>query len=69
MADIKHLIHIERPADAIFPLVSLGNRFAQWWAEDVFDDTGTFVSLGSFGRTMSRRPSQRSAHPHEFLFC
>jgi hypothetical protein len=51
MADIRHLINIERPPDEVFLLVNSGRGFARWWAEDVFDDTGTEVSLGFFART------------------
>ena len=59
MPDIKHLISIDRPAADVFPLVSTGHGFAQWWAEDVFDDTGGKVSLvgwslgGVFARMMA----------------
>jgi hypothetical protein len=51
MADIKHQIGIERSADVIFTLVTTGKGFAQWWAEDVFDESDGVVSLGFFGRT------------------
>ena len=50
MPDIKHLITIDRPATDVFPLVSTGRGFTQWWAEDVFDDFGGRVSLGFFSR-------------------
>ena len=50
MPDIRHLISIDRLAADVFPLVSTGHGFAQWWAEDVFDDTGGKVSLGFFNR-------------------
>jgi hypothetical protein len=61
MADIKHLISIDRPAADIFPLVNGGRGFAQWWAEDVFDDTGIGVSLGFFNRATVYRLRQIEA--------
>jgi hypothetical protein len=45
----------------VFPLVSTGHGFAQWWAEDVFDDTGGRVSLGFFSRATVYRLRQISA--------
>lgn len=51
MPDIRHLITIDRPAVDVYPLVSAGTGFAQWWAEDVFDAAGNKISLGFFNRT------------------
>jgi hypothetical protein len=51
MADIKHQISIASSTDAIFALITSGKGLAQWWAEDVFDESDSVVSLGFFGRT------------------
>jgi uncharacterized protein YndB with AHSA1/START domain len=61
MPDIKHLITIDRPAADVFPLVSSGHGFAQWWAEDVFDDTGSRLCLGFFSRATVYRLRQTTA--------
>ena len=49
MPDIKHSIPITAKAEAIFPLVSTGAGFRQWWAEDV-SEVGGAVELGFFKR-------------------
>lgn len=52
MPTIKHSIVIDAAADKIFPLVSSGRGFTQWWAEDVTEDVPRdFVSLGFFNRS------------------
>jgi hypothetical protein len=48
--DINHLIRIAAPIDHVLPLVSTGNGFAKWWAEDVETDPGGVVRLGFFNR-------------------
>ena len=50
MPDIRHLIHIAAPAEAIFELVSTPDGFARWWAEDVELGPGGLVRLGFFDR-------------------
>lgn len=35
MADIRHSVHIDAPAPAIFPLVSTGDGLAAWWTPRV----------------------------------
>jgi hypothetical protein len=51
MAAIRHSISIDASPDRIFPLVSSGHLFSQWWAEDVTDDIPrNIVSLGFFNR-------------------
>jgi uncharacterized protein YndB with AHSA1/START domain len=67
MPDIKHLLPIEAPPERIFPLVSTGKGFAQWWAADMteVDSTGT-VELGFFNRaTVYRLQCARRLAPHE----
>jgi hypothetical protein len=50
MPDIEHALVIAAPGDRIRQLVSSGEGFAQWWAEDV--TTGTEgVELGFFDRS------------------
>ena len=51
MATIRHSISIDASPDRIFPLVSSGHRFSQWWAADVTEDVPrNIVSLGFFNR-------------------
>jgi hypothetical protein len=51
MPTIKHSIPIEASPEQIFPLVSSGHGFSQWWAADVTEDVPrTVVSLGFFNR-------------------
>jgi uncharacterized protein YndB with AHSA1/START domain len=40
MAQIRHQIVIEAPAARVFPLVSTGGGFKQWWAADVTERDG-----------------------------
>jgi uncharacterized protein YndB with AHSA1/START domain len=46
MAQIKHQIVIEAPAAKVFPLISTGGGFKQWWAADV-TETEAAVSKGT----------------------
>ena len=52
MPDIQHLIEVAAPPDAIWPLVSTGLGFTQWWAADVVTPSGEpgLVELGFFNR-------------------
>lgn len=49
MAQIKYQIVIEAKAAKVFPLVSTGGGFKQWWAADV-TETHAAVSKGTSGR-------------------
>jgi hypothetical protein len=52
MATIRHSILIDTSAERIFPLVSSGHGFKQWWAADVTEDVPRdLVTLGFFNRT------------------
>jgi len=51
MADIEHLIHVAASVATVLPLVSTGDGFKQWWAEDVVTMSDDTVELGFFGRT------------------
>lgn len=67
MPDIKHSLAIEAPPERIYPLVSTGKGFAQWWAADVTEagSNGT-VELGFFNRaTVYRLERSRMWPPHE----
>jgi uncharacterized protein YndB with AHSA1/START domain len=64
MADIKHQIGIEGSPDAVFALITSGKGLAQWWAEDVFEDSDSVVSLGFFGRTTVYRLRRQEAVSH-----
>jgi uncharacterized protein YndB with AHSA1/START domain len=52
MPTIKHSILIDVSPERVFPLVSSGRGFSQWWAADVTEDVPrNVVSLGFFNRT------------------
>ena len=78
MAQIKHQIVIEAKAVKVFPLVSTGGGFKQWWAADVTETyaavaKGTtnrikpaVVELGFFKRnTLYRLQQKRVAEPNK----
>jgi hypothetical protein len=48
MADLEHLIRIEARPEEIFPLVSTGDGFKAWWAEDVVHESNGLVRLSFF---------------------
>ena len=51
MATIRHSISIDASPERIFPLVSSGHGFTQWWAADVSEDVPRdIVILGFFNR-------------------
>jgi uncharacterized protein YndB with AHSA1/START domain len=51
MPTIRHLISIDASPECVFPLVSSGHGFSQWWAADVIEDVPRdIVSLGFFNR-------------------
>jgi hypothetical protein len=54
MADIQHLLQIAAPAETIYPLVTTGKGFSQWWAADVIESNNT-VELGFFNRATTYR--------------
>jgi uncharacterized protein YndB with AHSA1/START domain len=67
MPDIRHAIAIDVPPELVFPLVSTGRGFTQWWAADVSEAgaDGT-VELGFFQRsTIYRLKPVRLAAPRE----
>ena len=49
MPDIRHAIQISAMPKDVFPLVSTGPGWAQWWAADVTDEAGT-LEVGFFNR-------------------
>lgn len=51
MPDIKHSLLINAPAERIYPLVSTGKGFSQWWSADVTEGAEGSVELGFFNRT------------------
>ncbi len=66
MPAIKHAISIEAPLDKIFPLISAGSGFAQWWAADVTEVSPEAVELGFFNRqTIYRLHRARAVAPTE----
>lgn len=50
MARIRHSITIDTTAEKVFPLVSSGHGFAQWWAADITEVPGGIVELSFFNR-------------------
>ncbi len=66
MPAIKHSISIDAAPDKIFPLISAGSGFAQWWAVDVIEVSPEAVELGFFNRqTIYRLHRARAAAPTE----
>jgi uncharacterized protein YndB with AHSA1/START domain len=64
MPSLKHAIAIDVPPDKVYPLVSTGHGFKQWWAEDVTEVSADAVELGFFKRaTIYRLQLTRSAAP------
>jgi hypothetical protein len=55
MAHIRHSISIAAPAERIQPLFASGQGFAQWWAEDVTENSNGTVELGFFNRATAYR--------------
>jgi uncharacterized protein YndB with AHSA1/START domain len=53
MPDIEHLIRIEARPQDVFGLVSTGEGFKAWWAEDVVGEANGGVRLGFFNRATS----------------
>jgi Activator of Hsp90 ATPase homolog 1-like protein len=51
MPDLIHCIDAAAPPGVLYPLVSKGEGFRSWWAEDVVETPGGTVELGFFGRT------------------
>ena len=50
MPDIVHSIGVSAKPDALFPLISSGPGFQEWWAQDVVVTPDGGVELGFFGR-------------------
>jgi len=50
MADIRHSIQISAAPAAVFPLVSTGPGWSQWWDADFHESDGA-IELGFFKRT------------------
>jgi len=51
MPTIRHAIAIDASPQRIFPFISSGHGFKQWWAADVTEDVPRdIVSLGFFNR-------------------
>ena len=50
MPDIQHRIEIAATPELVYPLVSTGRGFGQWWAMDITKREGA-LELGFFKRT------------------
>jgi hypothetical protein len=70
MPDIRHAIQIAAPPEQIYPLVSTGKGFAQWWAEDIADAAGA-LDLGFFRRATVYRLRLQADEPptHAAWIC
>ena len=64
MPEINHLVVIGRLPELIFPLFADGRGFAQWWAEDVFEEIGDWVSVGLFDRATVYRLRKTDVVPN-----
>jgi len=64
---IKHLLRIDAPPEQVYPLVSTGQGFTQWWAADVTEAGSTdTIELGFFNRaTVYRLTRTRTSPPDE----
>jgi hypothetical protein len=67
MADIKHRIEIAAPLKVVWPLVSSGTGFAEWWASDVAVAAGEpdVVEIGFFNRATVYRLKAEKLRPVE----
>jgi hypothetical protein len=65
MPNIRHAILINAAPEKIYSLVSNGSGLAQWWAEDVSEDSTTgLVELGFFRRATVYRLAQTQTTAH-----
>jgi len=65
MADIRHSIAVEAPADRVTRLVSSADGLATWWAEDVTQmPNPAAVEFGFFDRSTVYR-LVRTESPHD----
>jgi|SRR5713226_2326138 len=67
MPNIRHSISIDASPERVFPLVSSGRGFSQWWAADVSEaGKDGILDLGFFNRaTLYRLKPSRIAAPAE----
>ncbi|HYL10305.1 MAG TPA: hypothetical protein VEU31_06165 [Candidatus Acidoferrales bacterium] len=67
MPNIRHSISITASPDRVFPLVSSGRGFSQWWAADVSEvGKDGILDLGFFNRsTLYRLQPKRIVAPAE----
>lgn len=63
MADIRHSITINAPAERIYPLISQGAGFAQWWAADVNNVGSDAVEIGFLNRATVYRLKPTALEP------
>jgi hypothetical protein len=65
MAQIRHQMVIEAPAARVFPLVSTGGGFKQWWAADVTERDGATELVFFKRNTLYRLQPTRATAPRE----
>lgn len=63
MADIVHGIEVAAAQGALYPLISSGQGFQAWWAEDVVVTPDGAVELGFFGRATVYRVKALTLEP------
>lgn len=66
MPAIRHSLSIDAPPETVYPLVSTGHGFTQWWAADITEAGSTdTIELGFFNRATVYRLTRTRASPPE----
>jgi uncharacterized protein YndB with AHSA1/START domain len=68
MADIKHAIVIEAPAERVRSLVESAAGFAQWWAVDSTEPSKGVAELGFFKRSTLYRLRLETESPEKTVW-
>lgn len=68
MADIKHAIAIEAPAERVRSLVKSAAGFAQWWAVDSTEPSEGVAELGFFKKSTLYRLRLETQSPEETVW-
>ena len=63
MADIRHSITINAPAERIYPLISQAAGFAQWWGADVNNVGSDAFEIAFFNRATVYRLKPVALNP------
>ena len=68
MADIKHAIAIEAPAERVRAMVESAAGFAQWWAADSTETGEGVAELGFFKKSTLYRLRLETQSPEETVW-